>query len=143
MMADKESKNKGIGEYAAEIRKFQGFMGFYKGYNTNVMRAMVNNATQMGCYDIIKTWMINMFALEGLLLQFFASFCAGFFVTCTVAPFDKCRTLLMNQPADVAEDKKLRGLGDAFLDIFKKEGPLGFYKGFIPMWTRLAPSTCL
>jgi len=96
MMADKDNDGKGIGAYAGEIMKFQGFMGFYKGYNTNVMRAMANNATQMACYDIIKTWMINMFALEGLLLQFMASFCAGFFVTCTVSPFDKMRTLLMN-----------------------------------------------
>ena len=45
MMSDKEADGKGIGEYAREIMKFQGFMGFYKGYSTNVMRAMVNNAT--------------------------------------------------------------------------------------------------
>ena len=54
----------------------------------------------MACYDVIKTWMINMFALEGLLLQFMAAFGAGFFITCTVSPFDKARTILMNQPAD-------------------------------------------
>jgi solute carrier family 25 protein 14/30 len=96
MMADKEAKNKGIGEYASEIMKFQGFMGFYKGYNTNVIRAMVNNASAMACYDIIKTWMINMFALEGILLQFLASFAAGFFITMSIAPFDKARTVLMN-----------------------------------------------
>lgn len=96
----------------------------------------------MACYDVIKTWMINMFALEGLLLQFMAAFAAGFFITCTVSPFDKARTILMNQPADKVEGK-LNGLGDAFMDIYKKEGPLGFYKGFIPMWSRLAPSTCL
>ena len=44
MMADKDANGKGIGAYASEIMKFQGFMGFYKGYTTNVMRAMVNNA---------------------------------------------------------------------------------------------------
>ena len=27
----------------------------------------------------------------------------------------------------------MNGLADAFMDIFKKEGPLGFYKGFIPI----------
>ena len=68
MMADKDPKGKGIAEYAGEIIKFQGFMGFYRGYTTNVMRAMVNNATSMACYDTIKTWMISMFALEGVLL---------------------------------------------------------------------------
>lgn len=118
-------------------------MGFYKGYSTNVARAMVNNATQMACYDIIKTFIMSTFGFEGILLQFLASFGAGFFVTCTVAPFDKARTILMNQPADLKDEDKLNGLPDAFADIFKKEGPLGFYKGFIPMWSRIAPNTCL
>ena len=45
MMADKDSGGKGIGAYASEIMKFQGFMGFYRGYTTNVARAMMNNAT--------------------------------------------------------------------------------------------------
>lgn len=44
-MADKDSGGKGIGAYASEIMKFQGFMGFYRGYTTNVARAMMNNAT--------------------------------------------------------------------------------------------------
>ena len=118
-------------------------MGFYKGYNTNVIRAMVNNASTMACYDIIKTWMMNIFALEGILLQFLASFTAAFFICLSVAPFDKARTVLMNQSADAKEDERLNSLADAFLDIFKKEGPLGFYKGFIPMWTVIAPSNCL
>ena len=68
MISDKDSEGKGIAEYANEIMKFQGFMGFYRGYTTNVKRAMVSTATQMSCYDAIKTWMISMFALEGLLL---------------------------------------------------------------------------
>lgn len=32
---------------------------------------------------------------------------------------------------------------DASLKIFKNHGPLGFYKGFIPMWGRLAPIAIL
>jgi len=96
MMANKDS-NEGLGHYAGEIMRTEGFMGFYKGFNTNVIRAMVLNATKMACYDVIKTWLVASFALEGLLLQFCAAFSAGFFLTCTVSPFDKCRTLLMNQ----------------------------------------------
>jgi len=140
MMADKEAENKGMGEYFAEIKKAEGIMGFYKGFNTNVIRAMVLNATKMACYDSCKTYLIASFALEGLLLQFVAAFTAGFFLTCTVSPFDKCRTLLMNQPAG---EKTYNGLGDAFMSILKKEGPLGFYKGFLPIWSRFAPTTCL
>jgi len=37
---------------------------------------------------------------DGLSLQFSAAFTAGFFMTCTVSPFDIMRTRLMNQPTD-------------------------------------------
>ena len=96
MMANKDS-NEGLGFYSSEIMKAEGIMGFYKGFSTNVIRAMVLNATKMACYDTIKGFLVASFALEGLLLQFCAAFSAGFFLTCTVSPFDKCRTLLMNQ----------------------------------------------
>ena len=101
---------------------------------------MVLNATKMACYDSVKGYLVAAFALEGLLLQFCAAFSAGFFLTCTVSPFDKCRTLLMNQDSN---NKEFNGLGGAFMSILKKEGPLGFYKGFIPIWSRFAPTTCL
>jgi len=99
MMANRD-EDKPMGFYAREIYKLNGILGFWKGFNTNVVRAMVNNATQMACYDVIKVWMMNTFLLEGILLQFLASFTAGFFITLTVSPFDKSRTLLMNQSAD-------------------------------------------
>lgn len=95
MMADKTG-NKGLGETSSEIMKLEGIAGFYKGFNVNVMRAMVLNATKMACYDTCKAFIISSFAVEGLLLQFLAAFTAGFVMTVTVAPFDMCRTLLMN-----------------------------------------------
>ena len=77
---------------------------------------------------------------EGLQLQFMAAGTAGFFMACTVSPFDIIRTRLMNQPADA---KLYSGFIDCFGKILKNEGPLGFYKGFFPIWGRFAPTTCL
>lgn len=139
MMANKDS-NEGLGHYASEVMKMDGIAGFYKGFNTNVIRAMVLNATKMACYDSVKAFLITSFALEGLLLQFCAAFTAGFFLTCTVSPFDKCRTLLMNQDPN---NKKFNSLPSCFAHIIKTEGPGGLYKGFIPIWSRFAPTTCL
>merc|ERR1712070_530216 len=116
MMANKDS-NDGLGHYAKEIMKLEGLAGFYKGFNTNVIRAMVLNATKMACCDTIKAYLVTSFALEGLLLQFLAAFASGFFLTCTVSPFDKCRTLLMNQ-----KEGEIKSLGGAFMSIFKKKG---------------------
>merc|ERR1711937_211394 len=95
----------------------------------------------MGCYDICKTWVKSTgLVSEGIPLQFMSAFVAGFFMTCTVSPFDIIRTRLMNQPTDA---KLYNGFVDCFTKILKNEGPLGFYKGFIPIWGRFAPTTCL
>lgn len=51
----------------------------------------------------------------GLATQFVAAFGAGFFMACTVSPFDMVRTRLMNQPANVR-------LYNNFVDCFIKVG---------------------
>jgi len=79
---------------------------------------------------------------DGFSMQFTSAFVAGFFMTCTVAPFDLIRTRLMNQPVE-ADKKIYNGFVDCFTKILKTEGPLGFYKGFMPIWSRFAPTTCL
>merc|ERR1719181_2707673 len=101
---------------------------------------MILNATKMACYDTCKQMMKKSGIPDGIPLQFMSAFTAGFFMTCTVSPFDIIRTRLMNQPADA---KIYNGFVDCFGKILKNEGPLGFYKGFIPIWSRFAPTTCL
>jgi len=65
------------------------------------MRACVLNATKMGCYDACKTKIKKTgIATEGIPLQFLSALTAGFFMTCTVSPFDIMRTRLMNQPTE-------------------------------------------
>ena len=119
-------------------------MGFYKGIDANVMRAIVNNGTKMACYDTSKS-LVKDYAPsplnEGVPMQALASFIAGFFMTCTVAPFDICRTRLMNQPAD--GPKIYNNIADTFVKIATKEGPLTLWAGFVPMWARIAPTTTL
>ena len=54
MMAYEGAENRGFGYFAKDVYTNQGIGGFYKGIEANVMRAMVLNATKMGCYDICK-----------------------------------------------------------------------------------------
>jgi len=115
--------------------------GFYRGIDANIMRAMVLNGTKMSCYDQI-TYMIVKSELvpKGLATQFVAAFGAGFFMACTVSPFDMIRTRLMNQPADA---RIYKGFVDCAVKIVKSQGVQGLYAGFIPIWARFAPTTCL
>lgn len=140
MMANEGAESKGVAFFANDVYTNQGIGGFYKGIQANVMRAMILNATKMACYDTCKGLMRNMGIPDGIQLQFMSAFSAGFFMTCTVSPFDIIRTRLMNQPSDA---KIYNGFVDCFAKILKNEGPLGFYKGFIPIWGRFAPTTCI
>lgn len=141
MMAHEGIESRSVGYFAKEVYNAQGIGGFYKGMQANVMRACVLNATKMGCYDIIKNKIKDSGTVkEGIPLQFMSAFSAGFFMTCTVSPFDIIRTRLMNQPT---EAPIYNGFADCFLKILRNEGPFGFYKGFIPIWGRFAPTTTL
>jgi len=141
MMANEKAESRGVSSFANEIYAAQGMKGFYKGIEANVIRASVLNATKMGCYDVCKTKVKDLgIAREGLFLQFMSAFTAGFCMTITVSPFDIMRTRLMNQPSDA---KIYNGFFDCFSKILTKEGPLAFYKGFMPIWMRFAPTTCL
>eukprot|EP00565_Helicotheca_tamesis_P007023 CAMPEP_0185732874 /NCGR_PEP_ID=MMETSP1171-20130828/17809_1 /TAXON_ID=374046 /ORGANISM="Helicotheca tamensis, Strain CCMP826" /LENGTH=298 /DNA_ID=CAMNT_0028402477 /DNA_START=18 /DNA_END=914 /DNA_ORIENTATION=- len=120
----------------------QGVKGFYRGVEVNVMRACVLNATKMGVYDIAKGKVVDStgWTRKDPRTAFFSSFLAGFFMTCTVAPFDRIRTNLMNQPTD---KKIYNGLTDCFVKTVKEEGVLSLWRGFIPIWARFAPMATL
>jgi hypothetical protein len=124
-----------------DIYKVEGASGLYRGLQANVMRACVLNGTKMACYDQIKHLIVQTNVVSsGITTQFCAAFGAGFFMATTVAPFDMIRTQLMSQPMDA---KLYNGFVDCFIKILKKKGPAGLYAGFIPIWARFAPTTCL
>jgi hypothetical protein len=127
---------------AKDLFKNQGIGGFYRGIDSNVARAMVLNGTKMACYDQAKGVVINATGLSksSLIVQFLSATSAGFFMTCTVSPFDMIRTRLMNQPADA---RIYNNAADCFMKIVKNEGPATLWRGFIPIWSRFAPTTTI
>ncbi|KAL7561146.1 hypothetical protein ACA910_011969 [Epithemia clementina (nom. ined.)] len=127
---------------AIDLYSNLGIMGFYRGIDSNVARAMVLNGTKMGVYDQSKGYVVAAtgWSKKSLMAQFCSAVIAGFFMTCTVAPFDMIRTRLMNQPP---ETKIYNNACDCMMKIATKEGPLMFWRGFIPIWSRFAPTTTL
>jgi hypothetical protein len=120
----------------------QGIAGFYRGVEVNIMRACVLNATKMGCYDLSKGYVTNMTGWErkDIRTSFAAACVAGFFMTCTVSPFDNLRTRLMNQPTD---KKIYNGFSDCLVTTVKQDGVLSLWRGFVPIWARFAPQATL
>ena len=141
MMANSKEKIP-IQKLAGQLMKDQGIGGFYRGIEANVARACVLNGTKMACYDVIKGMVVNQtgWGRKDPRCQFVSAIGAGFFMTCTVSPFDMMRTRLMNQPTDA---KIYNGMFDCFTKILKNEGPLAFWRGFLPIWGRFAPQATL
>lgn len=140
-MATEGRKPVGMVKAAQALYKQTGMSGFYRGIEANVMRAMVLNGTKMGCYDQIKGMIKDSgYISNKLALSFFSAFGAGFFMACTVSPFDMVRTQLMNQKMG---SKQYNGFIDCTMQIIKKSGPQGLYAGFFPIWARFAPTTTL
>lgn len=125
-----------------QMYKDQGLAGFYRGVEVNIARACVLNATKMGCYDLTKGYVVDMtgWTRKDIRTSFTSAFVAGFFMTCTVAPWDMLRTKLMNQPTD---KKIYTGFTDCLVKTVKSDGVLSLWRGFIPIWARFAPQATL
>jgi hypothetical protein len=65
---------------------------------------------------------------------------AGFFMTCTVAPWDNLRTRLQNQPTT---ETVYQGFGDCLIKTVRNDGVLSLWRGFIPIWARFAPMSVI
>lgn len=127
---------------ARQLYADAGIGGFYRGVAANCARACVLNGTKMATYDVTKGKIVQATGWErkDVRTVFVASVIAGFVMTCTVAPLDFCRTKLMNQPTD---KKVYTGLLDVVMKTVKNDGPLAFYRGFLPIWGRFAPSATI
>ena len=142
MMMAQSDKATPLSTLGKQLYQQQGIAGFYRGIQANVTRACVLNGTKMACYDVIKGDIVDYTGWQrsDVKTQFLSAIGSGFFMTCTVAPFDMLRTRLMNQPVD---KKIYNSLTDCFTKTLKQEGILAFWRGFIPIWGRFAPQVTL
>jgi hypothetical protein len=120
----------------------QGISGFYRGLGANIGRACVLNATKMGCYDISKGYVAQAsgWKRKDPRTVFCSGMVAGFFMTCTVAPWDMIRTKLMNQPTD---QKLYTGFTDCLVKTVQEGGVTSLWRGFVPIWARFAPTSTI
>ncbi len=82
-----------------DVYNHWGFMGFYRGLNATIIRAILLNATKLATYDHIKHSLINYKILDdGYMCHFVSSVCAGVCIAIVTSPVDIVKTRLMNQP---------------------------------------------
>ncbi|CAI5454637.1 unnamed protein product [Caenorhabditis angaria] len=120
------------------ITREEGFMKMFNGATMATSRAILMTIGQLSFYDQIKQTLITSgVAEDNLTTHFASSISAASVATVMTQPLDVMKTRMMN-----AAPGEFKGIADCFL-YTAKLGPMGFFKGFIPAWARLAPHTVL
>jgi solute carrier family 25 oxoglutarate transporter 11 len=125
--------------------KEEGFGALYKGLGPNILRGMSMNVGMLACYDQAKEVVAKLLndPMENgpkLTTKIGSSAVAGFTAAAFSLPFDLIKSRLMAQKVDPETGKlPYKGIADCAMQIFKKEGALGFFGGFSAYYGRCAP----
>ncbi|KAL3761611.1 hypothetical protein ACHAWU_000098 [Discostella pseudostelligera] len=151
-----ERKNyKNVFDALTRTASEEGAVALYKGLAPNVLRGMAMNVGMLACYDQAKeivakllgdpmekgpalTTQIGASCVAVSLFQLFCLF--RFLGKRPFMPFDLIKSRLMAQKPDPTTGKlPYAGVVDCTIQIFKKEGPVGFFSGFSAYYGRCAP----
>lgn len=124
------------------ISRFEGIGALFNGTTMATTRAVLMTVGQLSMYDQFKHILLTS-TPEGLfkdntMTHLTASLSAGITATTLTLPLDVIKTRLMNENTG-----HYRGALDVARSILKDYGPLGFFRGFLPAFVRLAPQTML
>lgn len=139
-----------VGNGLARIVREEGVANLWRGSQPTIVRAMLVTAAQLGAYDQFKFMLLHQMKLfkDDIKLHIVASFAAGFVAAVVTNPVDVVKTRIMNQgnakaATTTPNAMKYRGMMHCFSTIMVQEGPMGFYKGFVPNFLRLGPQTIM
>lgn len=116
----------------------EGVSTWMKGVTMTSSRALLMTVAQVACYDQAKQLLLaSGYFKDNVIAHFTASFIAGTIATGITQPVDVMKTRLME-----AKPGQYKSVVHCIL-FTARLGPMGFYKGFIPAWVRLAPHTII
>lgn len=124
------------------IAKYEGTKALFSGTTMATSRAILMTIGQLSMYDQFKHILITT-TPEGLLeddtiTHLIASLMAGTTATTLTQPLDVIKTRLMNETTG-----HYKGALDVAKSIMRDYGPIGFFRGYLPAFVRLAPHTML
>lgn len=146
MAPENERRNyKNVVDALIRTTREEGVGALYKGLFPNILRGMSMNVGMLACYDQAKELVASVLndpMTDGPTLptKLGSAAIAGFTAALFSLPFDLVKSRLMAQKADALTGKlPYSGVADCAVQIFKKEGPTGFYSGFSAYYSRCAP----
>ncbi|KAB0793877.1 hypothetical protein PPYR_13497 [Photinus pyralis] len=119
------------------VYKEEGPKRLFSGASTATSRAIFMTIGQLSFYDQVKLFLLKAGLGDNAATHFLSSLTAGAIATTLTQPLDVLKTRAMN-----AKPGEFKGMLDLIL-YTAKLGPLGFFKGYVPAFVRLAPQTIL
>ncbi|KIJ16153.1 hypothetical protein PAXINDRAFT_76244 [Paxillus involutus ATCC 200175] len=117
----------------------EGASSLVRGVGPNVFRSVLMNSSQLASYDFFKAELLKTpYFDDNIACHFTASFAAGTVATTVCSPADVLKSRIMN--ASGPGSSSTIGVIRASL---ASEGPMFMFKGWVPAWTRLQPTTIL
>ncbi|XP_057583977.1 mitochondrial brown fat uncoupling protein 1 isoform X3 [Hippopotamus amphibius kiboko] len=99
----------------------------------NLTRNVIINCTELVTYDLMKTALVrNKLLADDVPCHFVSAVIAGFCTTVLSSPVDVVKTRFVNSPPG-----QYTSVPNCAMTMLTKEGPLAFFKGFVPSFLRL------
>ncbi|XP_071132309.1 mitochondrial uncoupling protein 4-like [Mytilus edulis] len=138
-----EGKPPRVKNTAQAFRKIvteEGFRGLYRGVVPNVQRAALVNMGDLATYDTVKQRLLRNTSLkDNWVTHTISSACSGLIAATLGTPADVVKTRIMNQPTENGRGTLYKGTLDCLFKTVRQEGFFALYKGFLPIWARMAP----
>lgn len=115
----------------AKIVRQEGVAALWTGIGPNVARNAIINAAELASYDQVKQSILKLPGFkDDVVTHILSGLGAGFFAVCVGSPVDVVKSRMMG-------DSAYKNTIDCFVKTLKNDGPLAFYKGFLPNFARL------
>lgn len=117
----------------------EGVSSLARGAGPNVFRAILMNASQLASYDFFKASLIDSGHFQdNIYCHFTASFAAGTVATTVCSPADVLKSRIMNASGPGSNSTLA-----VIRHSLRTEGAMFAFKGWVPAWMRLQPTTIL
>ncbi|NP_001266267.1 phosphate carrier protein, mitochondrial-like [Solanum lycopersicum] len=136
------AKYKSISSGFGVLLKEQGPRGFFRGWVPTLLGYSAQGACKFGFYEFFKKYYSDLAGAENAakyktLIYLAGSASAEVIADIALCPFEAVKVRVQTQPGFA------RGLSDGLPKFVRSEGPMGLYKGLVPLWGRQIPYTMM
>ena len=130
----KNQQNIKINHMIKNIYKDNGFFGLWRGATPNISRAILVNFGELATYDTTKQYIKKQTNMpDGMFIYTCSSLISSYVSTVCCNPADVIKSRMMENKSTY------KSIPDCIYKTYINEGIFAFYKGFFPLWFRMAP----